>query len=180
VPEPEQPVVVFISSAQHEFERFRQQVRSVINGERWSTSKLHVMRARLIENQRGPVIPDEIRRGLDASSIYLGVFGGQLRDWPVAEYRYARARGLPQLIYKFQHRSRPGRPRRQRSGGRISGVDRFLREQVQAYGVRVRGPYRNLDDLLEDMLEDLATLITRMANENAELRKTLYTGMPGA
>jgi hypothetical protein len=178
VPEPEQRIVVFISSAQHEFEHFRQQVRSVINNERWSTSKLHVMRARLIENQRGPVIADEIRRGLDESSIYLGLFGNQLRDWPVAEYRYARARGLPQLIYKFQRRSRPGRPRR-RSGGRISEVDRFLKEQVQSYGVRIRGPYRNLDDLLEDMLGDLATVISRMVSENAELRKTLYTGMPG-
>lgn len=173
---PEQPIVVFISSAQQEFENFRQDLKDTINTEEWSN--LNVMRARLIENQRGSVINAEIRRALDESSIYVGIFGRQLRDWPVAEFFYAKARGLPLLIYRYERRLRPGRPQR-RKRGPMSAVDRFLKEEVIDAGIRVNGPYRNLENLLDIIPQDLANLVAEMVRENADIRKRLCTGMPG-
>jgi len=173
---PEQPIVVFVSSAQQEFRKFRQDLKYAIDTEAWSG--LNVMRARLIENQRGPIIASEIRKALDETSIYVGIFGRQLRDWPVAEFRYAKARGLPQLIYRYERRLRPGRPRICKRG-RIGAVDRFLKEEVVSAGIRVNGPYRSLENLLEIIPEDLANLVSVMVRENADIRKMMCTGMPG-
>jgi len=171
--------VVFISSAQQEFEKERKDLQRNINNEGW-WSGLNLMEARLIEDQRGPVIQEDIRRGLDAASIYVGLFGKELRDWPVAEFRYAKARDLPQLIYRFERRSRPGRPPARRAGGPMSRVERFLKDE--ASGIRIRGlsqPYSNFDVLLEIVLIDLAIQVAEMVRENADIRKRFHTGMPG-
>jgi len=170
-------MVVFISSAQQEFEEFRHQLKETIDTEEWSD--VPGMRAILIEDQRGSVIPAAIRRALDEASIYVGIFGKQLRPWPVAEFAYAKARGLPMLVYKFERRSRPGRPRRHRRG-RVSEVDRFLNDKAVDEGIRVNGPYRNLGDLPDIILQDLALLVVEMVRENADIRRRLYTGVPGA
>ena len=176
LPQLERPFVIFISSAQQEFEDFRQELKQTIDTERWSN--LTVMRARLIENQRGPVIQAEIRREIDAASVYIGIFGRQLRDWPVAEFRYAKVRGLPQLIYKYERRGRPGRPQKHRRRGRKSALDEFLESEAIADGIRVNGPYRKLQELPEIILADIAILVTEMVRENADIRKRLYTGIP--
>lgn len=172
----EEPILVFISSAQQEFESFRQELKQTIDSEPWS--KVIVMRGCLIENQRGPVVHDDIRRKLDVASIYVGIFGKQLRDWPVAEFRYAKVRGLPQLIYKYERGLRPGRPPKRRRTGPRSRVDSFLKTEVEDVGIRIRGPYRDLKVLSDIIMKDLAILSVQMVRENADIRKRLYTGMP--
>lgn len=169
--------MVFISSAQEEFQDFRHQLKETIDTEEWSS--VPVMRATLIEDQRGPVIPAAIRRALDEASIYVGIFGKQLRPWPAAEFAYAKTRGLPVLAYKFERRSRPGRPRKRRRG-RVTVVDKFLKDKAMDEGIRVNGPYRNLAELPDVILQDLALLVVEMARENADIRRRLYTGIPGA
>jgi hypothetical protein len=172
-----EPFIVFVSSAQQEFEKERKDLQRNINNEGW-WSGLNLMEARLIENQRGPVIQDDVRRGLDAASIYVGLFGKELRDWPVAEFRYAKARDLPQLIYRFERRSRPGRPRARKAGGPMSKVEGFL--TTEGSGIRIRGlpqPYRNWDVLLETILTDLAIQVAEMVRENTDIRKRFHTGM---
>jgi len=163
--------VVFISSAQQEFETFRKELKQTLDTERWAN--LLVMRGRLIENQRGHVVEAEIRRALDDSSVYVGIFGRRLRDWPVREFRYAKACGLPQLVYKYERGTR-----RRPSRGRISDVDRFLEREVKGNGIRLRGPYSSLERLPEIIMADLVILGVEMVRENADIRKRLCAGMP--
>jgi len=61
----------------------------------------------------------------------------------------------------------------------MSAVDRFLKEEVIDAGIRVNGPYRNLENLLDIIPQDLANLVAEMVRENADIRKRLCTGMPG-
>lgn len=163
--------MVFISSAQQEFESFREELKLTLDTERWAN--LLVMRGCRIENQRGPVVEAEIRRELDSSSVYVGIFGRQLREWPVREFRYARACGLPLLVYKYGRGTR-----RQRSRGRMRDVDRFLEREVKGNGIRVRGPYSSLERLPEIILADLVIVGAEMIRENADIRKRLCAGMP--
>jgi hypothetical protein len=176
-PEVDKPIVVFISSAQEEFEKFRLQLKETLNSEPWSNQ--NVIRAVLIESQRRTVIPNEIRDALDQSSIYVGIFGRQLRDWPVAEFKYARSCILPQLIYKYERPSRRGRPSRHRRAGRRTEVERFLEREAYGPGIRVFGPYHNLDELQEEIIPgDIAITVAQMVGENADIRRRLYQSIP--
>jgi hypothetical protein len=133
----------------------------------------------LIEDQRRPVIPNEIRDALDEASIYVGVFGRQLRPWPVAEFDYAKSCNLPQLIYKYERPSRRGRPSQRRRAGRKTDVQKFLEREAYGPGIRVNGPYHNLDELQDEIIPaDIAITVGQMVQENADIRRRLYQGMP--
>ena len=164
----EQPFAVFISSSQSEFRDFRKTLKIDIDEQRWSS--LRPMRAILIENQRGAMIPTEIRKGIDQSSIYVGIFGKKWSDWTVAEFRYARIRGLPLLVYKFT-RGTHGQ------AGRKSRVDDFLNKEVKQVGIRLREPYRSLDRLGVEILGDLVIQSVEMVRESSDVRKLINTGL---
>jgi hypothetical protein len=165
-PQLEQPFVVFISSKQSEFEQFRQELKETIDTERWSNQR--PMRAILIENERGSVIDAEIKRELDRSSIYVGVFGQKWSDWTVAEFRYARSLGLPLLVYRFG-RGGSGRP------GKKSEVTKFVRDEVRQT-TRVREPYTKLGRLSDAIMSDLVIQACEMVRESSDIRKRLNPG----
>lgn len=175
-PRIDNPIVVFISSAQEEFEQFRQDLKETIDSEPWSNQG--ALEAVLIEDQRRPVIPNELRDKLDQSSIYVGIFGRKLRDWPRAEFDYAKSCSLPQLIYKYERPSRPGRPSRLRRAGRKTNVQKFLEREAYGPGIRVNGPYHDLDELYTVIPADIAILAAEMVRENADIRRRLYQGIP--
>jgi hypothetical protein len=132
----------------------------------------------LIENQRRPVIRNEIRDKLDEASIYVGIFGRQLRDWVKDEFDYAKSSSLPQLIYKYERPSGPGRPPERRRVGRKTAVQKFLEREAYGPGIRVNGPYHDLDILHTVIPADIAIVVAEMARENADIRRTLYQGIP--
>jgi hypothetical protein len=175
-PQFDKPIVVFISSAQEEFEQFRLDLQETLNSEPWSNRR--PLRGVLIENERRPVIRNEIRARLDESSIYVGIFGRQLRDWVKDEFDYAKSCSLPQLIYKYERPSGPGRPAERRRGGRPSAVQRFLEREAYHPGIRVNGPYHDLDELLTVIPADITVVVAEMTRENADIRRTLYQGIP--
>jgi hypothetical protein len=165
-----EPVIVFISSSQAEFRRIRYRLRRMVNNETFSDRAL--MKGILIENERGPVIKEEIKKNIDKSAIYVGIFGKVRSKWTIAEFKEARDRGLPLLVYHFKKATRPGRPRLQARGPK-SPAERYLENQVRPLSIRIR-PYRSEAGLLEGVLEDLTIQISDLANENAIIRRTLH------
>jgi hypothetical protein len=169
------PFTVFISSAQIEFEALRRTLKTRIDNERFVDER--IMRGILIEDERGPVIAEDIKREIDGCSIYLGIFGAQKSDWTIAEYREARTRDLPMLVYQFKRRRGPGRPGRVERRGRKSDVQIFLDTEVKSQGIRIRGPYRSEEALEEDAMLDLASEISELVKEAGLVRKTIHRGL---
>ena len=169
------PFTVFIGSAQTEFQPLRRTLKTRIDNERFVDEK--IMRGILIEDERGPVIPEDIKREIDGCSIYVGIFGRHKSDWAVAEYREARARDLPALVYQVKRRRGPGRPRTVERRGRRSDVQNFLDEEVRSQGIRIRGPYRSEEALEEAVMLDLALQISESVKEAALVRKTIHRGL---
>ena len=166
----EQPFTVFISSRESEFREFRQDLKEAVNSERWADQRL--MTGILIEDQRRPVVFAEIRRELDKSSVYIGIFGRQHSDWTVAEFKYAKSLGLPLMVYVFGGGGSRHRP------GRRSRVTRFMNEEVRPI-VKVREPYTKLDPLLDAIMSDLAVVACDMVREATDIRKRLNVGNIG-
>ncbi len=107
----------------------------------------------------------------------MGIFGREFSDWTVAEYREARNRDLPILIYQVKKRRRPGRPGRVERRGRKSDVQNFLDKEVKRPGIRIRGPYGSEAKLEEEVMLDLASQVSEMVKEAALVRKTIHKGL---
>lgn len=166
---------IFISSSQKEFNKLRKDLKYAINNERFVDQR--IMRAVLIEEERGPVIAEDVRREIEGCSIYVGIFGREKSEWTFAEYSEARARDLPLLIYQLKRQRRPGKPREQERRGRPSAVQLFLDKEVKSLGVRIRGPYRTEGRLMDVVLDDLARQVAEMVKEAAGIRKIIHKGL---
>jgi len=163
---------IFISSSQREFERLRKELKEAVEDEELRFSRQKVMRAVLIEEQRGDIIPEEIKKALDDCSLYVGIFGRILSEWVAAELREARASGIPLLIYYLKRRRGRGRPSG-RQAGRRSKVEGFLDEEARRFGILVRGPYRREEDILDAVLNDLAYEIMGLTREVVSIRRVV-------
>lgn len=169
------PFSVFISSSQTEFGKLRENLKERINSEPFVNQQ--IMSGVLIEHKRGEMIAKDIQTEIEKCSIYVGIFGRKESVWTFAEYRAARARGLPVLIYQFSRRKKPGRPRKTERRGRKSEVQKFLEKEVKSQGIRIRGPYRNEGRLEEDILRDLTSQMIEMIEEASEVRRTIHKGL---
>jgi hypothetical protein len=58
------PLIVFISCSQKEFGEFRKHLKEMIDKEEFRFSGSRIMKAELIEERRGDVIPEDIKKGL--------------------------------------------------------------------------------------------------------------------
>jgi hypothetical protein len=171
------PLIVFISCSQKEFEEFRKHLKEAIDEEEFRFSGSRMMKAELIEERRGDVIPEDIKKGLENCSIYVGIFGRVFSEWTKAEYLEARANGLPLLIYYVKKQIKPGRPSRQEARGRKSKVEQFLETEIKKFRVRVRGPYRKEEKLYDVILNDLAYEISELVREATSIRRTIHKGL---
>lgn len=162
------PFKIFISSSQNEFDRLRDALKERINSERFVDQR--IMRGVLIEDESGPVIAEDIAREIHDCSIYVGIFGRRKSDWTFREYREARARDLPLLVYQLKRRGH-GIPR-----GRRSDVQLFLDKEVKERGIRIR-QYGSEDRLEQAVLNDLALETTSLVNEAARVRKAIHEGI---
>ena len=169
------PFSVFISSAQTEFQPLRRTLKTRIDNERFVDER--IMRGILIEDERGPVIAEDVRREIDACSVYVGIFGRKKSDWTIAEYREARARDLPLLVYELKKRRGPGRPGRVERRGRRSEVQKFLEDEVKSQGIRIRGPFRSEEALEEEVILDLAWETSELVKEAGLVRKTIHRAL---
>lgn len=170
------PFTVFISSSQKEFERLRGLLKEAIDGEEFRVSGSRIMSGVLIEQERGDVIQEDIKKALENCSIYVGIFGRTFSEWTATEYLEARDKGLPLLIYHLKKR-RPGRPSRRRPRGRKSRVEKFLENEAKRFGVRVRGPYWREESLYDVIQKDLAYEIAELVKEATSIRRVIHKSL---
>lgn len=171
------PFVVFISSSQREFKDLRITLKEAINKEEFKLSGTRIIKAELIEESRGDIIPEDIKKGLENCSIYIGIFGKIFSTWSVAEYLEARQSGLPLLIYYVKRQRRPGRPSMRRVRGRRSYVEQFLENEVGRFGIRIRGPYPKVEVLYDIILKDLAYEINELVKEATSIRRLIHKSL---
>ncbi len=165
---------VFISSDQREFLTLRKRLEESIEEEEFHDQQ--IMKAVVVENEYGPVNMEKISEKIDESSIYVGIFGRQKSEWTFEEYRAARARDLPTLIYYYKKPSKRGRPREKEKRGRPSEVKEFLDSEVKPF-VNINGydkPYTSNAQITVDILNHLAMQTSRMVIEAANVRKTIH------
>ncbi len=127
------------------------------------------MKSILIEEERGPRVSEDIQKGVDVASIYVGILGHRRSDWTKTEFRAAWARALPMLIYEFRRKGQRG----------MSGMRKFLANEVKPKDIRIRGPYKNEATLTSAILNDLAIQVTEMVRETARIRKAIHRGIIG-
>ena len=162
-----EPFKVFISSSQKEFEELRNGLKAEIDQTMVTLVYQRIFRAVLVEGKKGN-IPSDIDEGLNDSAIYVGIFGRAYSEYTVEEYLKARSKMLPVLIYRFR--------KNKRISAVISGrskVDDFLRNEVERYGIRIRGPFFDETKLIEAVITDLVFQAVEMVKECARVRRTI-------
>jgi hypothetical protein len=168
------PLIVFISCSQKEFGEFRKYLKEMIDKEEFRFSGSRMMKAELIEERRGDIIPEDIKKGLENCSIYVGIFGQVYSEWAIAEYFEARANDLPLLIYYVKKKKKSRSPPQHGIRGRKSKVEQFLEAQVKRFGIRIRGPYENVESLYDEILRDLAYEMSELAREAVSVRRIIH------
>lgn len=161
-----EPIKVFISSSQKEFERLRKGLKTEIGDVELAYQQM--LKAVLVESKKGTSIKSDIDEGLSDSAIYVGIFGQVYSEITVEEFRKAYSRMMPILIYRF----RKNKGIKSVIGGR-SNVDDFLRTEVKQNDIRIRGPFFSDAALIEAVITDLGFLIAKMVKESASIRRTI-------
>lgn len=165
-----EPFFVFISSSQDEFQTLRYRLRRAINQEKFIDHP--IMKAVLIEDERGPVIKEEIKDKIEQSAVYIGIFGRVRSKWTIAEFNEAQQRGLPVLIYHFKRTTKKGRPSK-KARGPMSPAERYLENSVKPLSLKIRR-YRSEAGLISAVLNDLTFQAASLVNESALIRKTIH------
>jgi len=165
-----EPFLVFISSSQDEFRSLRNRLKRAINNEEFVDHP--IMKGITIEDERGRVIKEEIKEKIERSAIYIGIFGRIKSKWTIAEFKEARQRGLPLLIYHFKRTTTRGRPRR-RAPGPMSPAERYLNNKVKPLSIRIRR-YRSEAGVISGVLNDLTFQVADLVHEDALIRKTIH------
>jgi len=162
------PIVVFISSHQKEFQALRNGLKQNIDGEVLFNKKL--LKAELVERRSGTRIGGDMTAALQGSTIYVGIFGTQYSEKTCQEYKEARRRGLPILVFDVL-------PPKKGKSKRNGEVKSFLEKQVKGLDdIRittiVARPSRP-GEILDTILQRIANVIAEMAHQNLTIRKTV-------
>jgi hypothetical protein len=146
--------VVFISSAQKEFQDLRDFLKDEIDKE--SLFDKYVMEAELVERREGETIEGDMASGLKRSSIYVGIFGNDYSKDTIDEYLEARRQGIPLLIFELA-------PKARYKNRRDPKVTDFLENQVKGKDrcriMKLRAAY----------LENSVVILQRIADRVAEI-----------
>jgi hypothetical protein len=177
---------VFISSAEDEFADLRLSLRDALNSEYAFNMKrtddkaelVHqglIAEGFLVERESDESFDTAMKRGIESSQIYVGIFGNQYSRTTVKEYHAARRRGLPLLIYYF------AKPPRAAIRTRTKVVD-LLETEVKSI-VKIRGNYRRVavrddSELIDLILSDVVARLTDLARESVAARKAMLESAP--
>jgi hypothetical protein len=158
-------IVVFISSHQKEFEPLRSLLKDTLEGEDFLDKLL--MKVELVERRSGERIRGDITMALRSSMMYVGMFGNKYSEITVAEYRDARRRGLPLLVFDMVRR-----------GKRDSRVKDFLDGEVKKIDDgRVTtvpfSPSRTVQ-AADVIIQRVANTVADMVRQNLEMRRTVH------
>jgi len=170
------PIVIFISSRQKEFEQARRKLKEAIE-----TLKIFnrlPMKAELVERRGGSRLRRDIMTALDASTIYVGIFGNEYSETTLWEFQQAMRRGLVPLVFdvipsKGSQNKRDERVRKFLDEARASGI-----RTVAIVGLPSRpSGWVSLDPryrkLIDPVMARIINEIAEMVRQNLEIRKKL-------
>lgn len=155
----ENPIHVFISSSQTEFSSLRKKLKARIDVLRIEGSK-RIFVADLVEKKHGERIQSDINKGLDIASIYVAIIGDEDSKWTMEEFDEAWTRGIPVLVYDYRKRKSK------------STISRWL-DDMKERGIRIEvpeAPYRNMDDLVNHVIDDLPDKLGELAEKYQQVR----------
>jgi len=177
-----------VSSDQDEFPELRDELREAIDSEYLYNEKRTAQKEELVQQgnitkavcvERGSKESFDVamKEGLDQSQMYVGIFGNRYSAATVKEYSTARSQGLPLLIYYFAE------PPHTASGLRTKTVQ-FLNREAKPR-VIIRGNYnrvifRRREDLIDQILIDIARTIADLVRESVSVRRLLVQEAPDA
>jgi len=164
----EKPIHVFISSSQREFSSIRKKLQARIDVLRIEGSK-RIFVADLVEKKHGERIQSDIDNCLEQASIYVAIIGDKDSKWTMEEFEEAWTRGIPVLVYDYRKKKRG------------SVISRWL-DEMKDRGIRIEAPaapYRNMDDLITHVIDDLPDKLGELAEKyqlvrNVVARKGLF------
>ena len=188
-----EPIQVYISSDSVEFGPLRKHLQQCINAEYMYNKQrtneeeeaakfIHqgvVMKGLLVEGTSGESFDQRMKKLLDVSHIYVGIFGNNYSDPTRREYNYACKLGLPLLVYYFTVPP-------QKAKGTTSKVVQFLDKTVRSRNkLVIRGNYRKIEarkpnELIDIILSDLACTVADIAAEGITGRKMILESAPTA
>jgi hypothetical protein len=116
-----------------------------------------------------------MKRGINSSQFYVGIFGKINSEPTRKEYRAARRLGLPLLIYYY---TEPPRIASRTHGSVVN----FLEKEVKPF-VKIGGNFRELrlrneDNLIDCILNDLTSRVTDLVRESVATRKLILEQAP--
>ncbi len=165
----EEPIQVFVSSNQDEFDRLRKSLRSRIElqsqGHKW------LFDVKLPEHSHSAHVKREIDRLLAISSIFVVLIGRKKSKWVNYEVDYALSNELPILAYEYYSRVR------RRTGRPASASEtRNLLLKLRKADVRLRGhkgEFQEAEEVVTAVLDDLPELISRIVNHYAGISREI-------
>jgi len=158
----EKPIHVFISSSQREFSSLRKKLQARIEVLRIERSK-RIFVADLVDKKHGDRIQSDINSYLDTASIYVAIIGDKDSKWTMEEFDEAWMRGIPVLVY--DHRKKKSK----------STISRWL-DEMKKRGIRIevpQAPYRNTDDLINHIIDDLPDKLGELAEKYQKVRNVV-------
>jgi hypothetical protein len=177
---------IFISSAQEEFADLRYKLRDVFGEEylynerrtREEEELVHqgvVTQGYLVEKESDESFDLAMKRGIESSQMYVGIFGKRYSKPTVKEYHAARKLGLPLFVYYY---TRPPSV----SSDVQNRVVEFLNKDVKPF-ITVRGNFRRLslqddNDLVDQVLMDVGARITDLVRESVAVRRMILEKTP--
>lgn len=164
----EQPISVFVSSAQVEFEQIRQDLKSDIDA--LSLRFTRLFRAKLVEKDRGTKIDRDIEKGIEKCDIYILLLGDQYSDITRDEFLKAWKSGVQTYVYIYL------KPKGISPKSKRCPTHEFLFNDILPKQIRVKGfdkPYRAYGRLLDDVFADLAYCVAELVHESVQVRKVI-------
>lgn len=133
-----------------------------------------IMKAVVVERESDESFDLAMKKGIERSQVYVGIFGKDYSSPTQKEYHAARQRGLPIFVYYYTQPPHTAK-------GLHTKVTRFLGEIEPDF--RIRGNYRKIEarndtELVDLILSDLACKIVDLAREAVSFRRMLLEKAP--
>lgn len=157
--------MVFISSHTKEFKPLRDLLKDTLEGEDFLKKVL--IKVELVERRSGERIRGDITIALSSSTMYVGLFGNKYSEPTIAEYKDARRRGLPLLVFSMV-----------RQGKRDSRVRDFLDNEVKKVddGRITYVTFRpsKIGEAAYVISQRIANEVANMVQQNLQIRRIVH------
>jgi hypothetical protein len=159
------PIVVFVSSKQKEFQQLRDLLKTYLEGDDFL--RKNMIKVELADRRHGERIRGDITQALNNTSIYVGLFGNKYSEITIGEYLEARRRGLPMVIFGMVRRGRRDRLVRDFLEDQVKKMDDCRLMSIHFQPSKVVSAMYMISQGIADRVADLV-------QQNVGIRKTVH------